>query len=106
MDYTAIKNTFHYRKCLSESARTKVNEVIPPLLFTSALCANTMQNSYQNFTPTEPDYFDNSVTSYEKSQIHDCQIWTLKQTTHKLERKGHCTYCVYKIFVWSGKYRQ
>lgn len=43
MDYTTVGNTFPYSRCLTESAATKFNDTILPLLSSSIPCVNTVE---------------------------------------------------------------
>lgn len=69
--------------------------------FASNPCANTLRCSYLSFTPTEVNWFFNSVTSSlckrldtvapVKKKGTNQMFDSLKQITDELERKWHCT---------------
>lgn len=99
---------FHYNTCLFESDVTKFSDIIHSLLTSSIPCTNTSQSSYLISTPTEVNYLVNNVKTIlcmtmntlssllEKASNQNylppwCnfQIYTLKQITRKLERRGN-----------------
>lgn len=108
MEITVVANMFHHNTCLSESDVTKFSDIIHTLLTSSILCTNTAQSSYLISTPTEVNYLVNNVKTIlcmtmntlssllEKASNQNylppwCnfQIYTLKQITRKLERRGN-----------------
>lgn len=60
MDYTAVGNRLHHSRSLSESAVTKLKDIIHSLLTCSMPCTNTEQQRYLKAAPTEVSYLVNN----------------------------------------------
>ncbi|KAK2879923.1 hypothetical protein Q8A73_023735, partial [Channa argus] len=103
-DYIAVREKFHYSRCLSEKAVNKFKEIISSSF--ASPYVNTMGSSLLNVTPAQVDYLvDNSAASLRtildsvaplkkkavnqqrRSPRYSSQTRNLKQATRKLERK-------------------